>query len=714
MADSVVDPVGVGTIVAGTYEVTQFIGRGGSGAVWAARHLRLPGKQVAIKVLLATGDLDSEVYARFRREAEIVSQLGHPNIVEVFDFNNLPNGTPYIVLELLRGESLGDRLRRGPIGLEAALDIVRQIGSALNAAHKQQVIHRDLKPANIFLCPSSNEPPRDHVKVLDFGISKICGSDTVHTQANVLMGTPRYMSPEQAQGKNDRVDQRTDEFALAAILYEMLTGRPVFPGEGLTEILMQVVHETPKPLREVMPGLPPHITAAIDRALEKDPGKRFADVAGFVSALTGTRLEAFEPPIATQSGTNRKEAAVDAGNQALAESRRYENSPSPTDEDRVPAGILFGDMKGSTEEAESDEKSTVGKLREYERIVHDTAKGFGPSFYKVKSEGDGFMATFATAHAVVACGFAVQQEFRRRGWQVRLGGHYGEVFRNESGDAFGADVNRAARIMSAADASCGQFLVSDTVKDIVRSRLSTVRLEPRPPIAAKGVGQLTVYEVVPTGTQPPAEASISDPTAELEVTPGSGDESASGLLTPKRFVAAAVASTAVAAIILMLHPPSPFANVSRRTSALAPGTVAHALLQLGPQRAELKVSAKVLTPESTKIGDPIRLRIGCDRDCYAIVFAVGTTSKVTALVPNALQRFNFIKEGEYMVIPTESYELRTHGPPGIERFKVIASAEPLATLAAGVEDLDLASVDRLRSALGPKPWGEQVVEVKVE
>ena len=136
----------------------------------------------------------------------------------------------------------------------------------------------------------------------------------------------------------------------------------------------------------------------------------------------------------------------------------------------MPVAILFGDLKGSTAEAEVDEQSTVAKLREYESVINQAAKRFGPNFYKVKSEGDGFMATFATAHCMVECGFVVQEEFRRRGWHVRLGGHYGEVYRNESGDFVGADVNRAARIQSAADASRGQFLVSDVVQAIVRQR----------------------------------------------------------------------------------------------------------------------------------------------------------------------------------------------------------------------------------------------------
>jgi TolB-like protein len=178
------------------------------------------------------------------------------------------------------------------------------------------------------------------------------------------------------------------------------------------------------------------------------------------------------------------------------------------DGDRVPAGILFGDMKGSTAEAEIDEPSSVAKLREYLGIVNDAAKRFGPNFYKVKSEGDGFMATFATAHCMVECGFAVQEEFRRRGWQVRLGGHYGEVYRNDAGDFVGADVNRAARIQAAADAQRGQFLVSDVVQAIVRNRLRMLRFEAHAPIVAKGVPDaLVVFEVLPAvGAAPHATA----------------------------------------------------------------------------------------------------------------------------------------------------------------------------------------------------------------
>jgi tRNA A-37 threonylcarbamoyl transferase component Bud32 len=266
------------------------LGVGGMGSVWAAEHLRLPGKRVAIKVLhaaLASG----EILLRFRREAEIASRIGHPNIVEVLDFNTLPGGEPFLVMELLVGESLAARLRRGRLAEKAALDIARQIGSALYAAHGMGVVHRDLKPDNVFLCPRDVDGElRDHVKVLDFGISKIRNSQTVVTQDAAIMGTPYYMSPEQASGKNQEIDGRTDIFALGAILFEMLSGTTAFPGDSLPSVIYQVVFQPHPSLVQLVPTVGPKVAAAVDRALAKSPADRFADMAAFVEALTGRPL----------------------------------------------------------------------------------------------------------------------------------------------------------------------------------------------------------------------------------------------------------------------------------------------------------------------------------------------------------------------------------------------------------------------------------------
>jgi eukaryotic-like serine/threonine-protein kinase len=284
------DGLSVGAMVADTYRVTRLLGRGGMGAVWAAEHLRLPGRQVAVKVLLTPGVASGEAFARFRREAEIASRLGHPHIVQVLDFHTLPSGEPYIVLELLQGETLAQRLQRGPVPVEETLGIARQVGSALQAAHRAGVVHRDLKPDNVFLCTPQDEIPGPNVKVLDFGISKIRGSQTVATQDAVLMGTPQYMAPEQALGKNTSIDARTDVFALGAIVYEMLGGAPAFGGSSLAEVVYKVVHGQPQPLAQLRTGLPLNVLSAVDRALQKDPTHRPNDVSAFISELTGRPL----------------------------------------------------------------------------------------------------------------------------------------------------------------------------------------------------------------------------------------------------------------------------------------------------------------------------------------------------------------------------------------------------------------------------------------
>src|SRR5690606_1513187 len=285
-----VQGLSVGAVIAGTYEVTRLLGRGGMGSVWEARHVRLPGKRVAIKVLHADVASDPEALARFRREAEIATRLGPPTIVEVHDFNTLPGGEPYLVLELLEGEPLDERLRRGPIAPDHAIRIAGQVAAALAAAHREQVIHRDLKPHNVFLVPRDEEDGGELVKVLDFGISKIRGSQTVKTQDSTILGTPQYMAPEQATGAHSTVDARTDVFALGAMVYEMLAGRPAFTGQNIPEVVFKVVYEQPTPLAQLVPGLPARVIAAVDRALAKKQDDRFQDVASFVEALAGVSL----------------------------------------------------------------------------------------------------------------------------------------------------------------------------------------------------------------------------------------------------------------------------------------------------------------------------------------------------------------------------------------------------------------------------------------
>jgi serine/threonine-protein kinase len=292
-------PIDVGSVIAGTYKIEALLGRGGMGAVFLASHRRLAGKQVAIKILHTEVE-DTDVVARFKREAEIAARLNHPNIVGVIDYNLEPDGTPYLVLDYLQGETLAQCIARGPLPLDQVVSIVRQVGSALAAAHRAGIVHRDLKPQNVFLVPTEVDGRMVEIaKVLDFGISKIRGSQTVKTQDSALLGTPQYMAPEQATGQHASVDERTDVFAFGAIVYEMLSGRPAFAGASIPEVVFKVVYEQPPPLVEQVPSVPPAVEAAVVQAMAKPSDQRFPTVSAFVEAVTGQPLTLSRAPGAT-------------------------------------------------------------------------------------------------------------------------------------------------------------------------------------------------------------------------------------------------------------------------------------------------------------------------------------------------------------------------------------------------------------------------------
>ncbi|MCK5796330.1 MAG: serine/threonine protein kinase, partial [Deltaproteobacteria bacterium] len=280
----------VGQILADTYRVERLLGGGGMGAVYEASHLRLR-RHFAVKVLFAEVAANEEALLRFQREAQITSGLGHPNIVEVIDFNHTPDGAPYLVMELLEGRDLEAVLAREvQLPLERAMKIFGQVGAALLAAHGQGIIHRDLKPSNVFLCDVAGR--NDVVKIVDFGISKVLGSKSAVTRTQATMGTPGYMSPEQAEGRAAEVDVRTDVFALGTMLFEMLAGRTPFDGETIPTMLYKIVHVAPPALRSFRADLSPAVAAVVHRAMEKKPEDRFQTVnemlASLGEALAGT------------------------------------------------------------------------------------------------------------------------------------------------------------------------------------------------------------------------------------------------------------------------------------------------------------------------------------------------------------------------------------------------------------------------------------------
>lgn len=255
----------------GNYRVLRKLGEGGMGAVFEAQHVEI-GRKAAIKVLHPQFAQNAQVAMRFLNEAKAANLIEHPGVVEIFEFSRLPDGTTYIVMEFLKGESLAKRLERGPIGLDA-LRIARQIGSVLVAAHEQGIIHRDLKPDNVIMVKDPEAPGGDRAKVLDFGIAKIAEEQVFKTQAGSILGTPAYMAPEQCRGATEVTD-KSDVYALGIMLYEMLCGRPPFTNAGIGEIMIMQMSKQPPALRDLAPAVPLELADFVHRTLAKDPNAR--------------------------------------------------------------------------------------------------------------------------------------------------------------------------------------------------------------------------------------------------------------------------------------------------------------------------------------------------------------------------------------------------------------------------------------------------------
>jgi serine/threonine protein kinase len=272
-----------GALIDGAYRVTRKVSSGSMGTVYEAVQLRL-NRRVAVKMIAPDLADDPESLGRFRREVKILSRLAHPNVVQLLDFGTTVSGQPYLVTEYLEGEDLEDRLHRYKVlPLDRVLGIVRQVASALAAIHAKGIVHRDLKPANVCLLTIDGTP--DFVKVIDFGISKIRMSETGLTAPASLMGTPQYMSPEQAAGRVEDVDHRSDQWALGCIAWRMLGGKPPFTGRHVIELIRNIESEEPPPLQDAAPHLPIELDKVLRRALAKRRASRYPTVRAFARAF---------------------------------------------------------------------------------------------------------------------------------------------------------------------------------------------------------------------------------------------------------------------------------------------------------------------------------------------------------------------------------------------------------------------------------------------
>ena len=262
----------------GQYRITAKIGEGGMGAVFEAVDETI-GKRVAIKVLHKEHAKNQQIASRFVNEARAINVVDHQGLVQVSAFGQLPDGTAYIVMELLKGETLNARMKAaGRMPVMDALRLIKQLASALAAAHAKEIIHRDLKPDNIMIVKDSEMPGGERTKLLDFGIAKLKqeyqgGGDQVMTRAGVMMGTPLYMSPEQCRNASD-VDDKADVYSLGVIFYRMLAGKPPFQAPGTGELMAMHIYVQPPQIREIDPTLPEALAQLVHRMLGKKREER--------------------------------------------------------------------------------------------------------------------------------------------------------------------------------------------------------------------------------------------------------------------------------------------------------------------------------------------------------------------------------------------------------------------------------------------------------
>ena len=321
----------IGTTLAGKYRIDARLNEGGMGSVYKATHV-LMEKTVAIKVLRPSLAADEKIVARFSREARAASRISHPHALSVTDFGEDDNGIVFLVMEFLSGRTLKHVIRdEGPLPLPRIVEITRQVGEALAAAHAQGVVHRDLKSDNIMLLDTT---AGDHAKVLDFGIAKINEPDGKFdgglTAPNLVIGTPQYMSPEQC-AQDAEIDHRSDIYSLGVILYEMLIGHVPFSGESATIVMMKHLQEPVPSVLDERGDVPPSIGRVVARAMAKVPGNRYQTVAELIEDLTlasGMIVPVKVPPGADKSTTSGPPASATNEPDEVTVVRAREQYPS--------------------------------------------------------------------------------------------------------------------------------------------------------------------------------------------------------------------------------------------------------------------------------------------------------------------------------------------------------------------------------------------------
>ncbi|HKU10800.1 Stk1 family PASTA domain-containing Ser/Thr kinase [Sinomonas sp.] len=332
------EPMPQPVVLSGRYVLGRLLGRGGMADVFEAQDTRL-GRTVAVKMLRPDMGRDRQLRVRFEREAQAVAALNHPNIVAVYDtgersadpLNPASVDVPFMVMELVTGRTLRELVREGPIAQDKALEYVQGVLSALEYSHRAGIVHRDIKPANVMVCDDET----GGVKVMDFGIARaIAESGATMTQTQAVVGTAQYLSPEQAQGQT--VDARSDLYSTGCLLYELLTGRPPFIGESPVSVAYQHVQvEAPK-AQEFNPAITDAVQSVLDKALQKDPARRFQDAGAFRRALRAAGAGRALPTAAMDDAEHTEALALAAAGGGLAADSAQPPSPHLGDTGEIP------------------------------------------------------------------------------------------------------------------------------------------------------------------------------------------------------------------------------------------------------------------------------------------------------------------------------------------------------------------------------------------
>lgn len=331
----------IGEIVGGHYRLDGVLGRGGMSVVYRATHLELE-QEVALKVLSAAALVIPQYVTRLKHEARAAARIHSPHVVRVQDAGELtPGGVPFLVMELLEGADLGAVLQReGPLPVAFAIECILQAIDAVGAAHRVGIVHRDLKPGNLFLTTGDRGAPC--IKVLDFGISRMFTRPALSplTDPGIALGTPHYMSPEQMEA-SEKVDARSDIFALGAILHQLVAGEPPFPGTALPQIYMKIMRSPPPRLSTLRADVPRELDVVVRRCLSANPDERFASVVALAAALRAVPLaptsRVVVPPSLTEQVASQRSITLASANVAAA--------PPPSS--RVARGSTLGSSVGA-------------------------------------------------------------------------------------------------------------------------------------------------------------------------------------------------------------------------------------------------------------------------------------------------------------------------------------------------------------------------------